>query len=324
MKPKLLLALSGTKQALFASKLAFKLAEKTEASVTAQHVIDTFTSWEMLKNDEPGMIGTSLYNEAFFNLKKSLKNIANELCATWKTFAQRESVDFDFFIDEGNPVKSICKRAQSYDLVIVGHRRRCIEETEIDPWHGVKYTVAEGLAHDCSAPLLIIQNAVEELWKRVVVVISAEHINFEFLRACSGMAKILGARAEVRCFYEEGKEQTVRNMLSDIFDVYPDLASMEIRVGHIEDAELKISENLNHSLLVLPTRIVDGKRVSILGEPAELFVRRLSLPAILLWPEESAYSIEKMEPYEDTIKQEEVKNESSYSSGKQTIRHRNQ
>lgn len=323
MKPRLLLALSGTKQSLYASELAFKLAEKTEASVTAQHVIDTFTSWELLRNDQPGLLGINLYNDAFINLKKSQKNIANELGATWKTFAEKQSVDFDYFIDEGNPVKEICKRAQSHDLVIVGHRRRWQEETDIDPWHGVKYTVAEGLAHDCPKPLLIVQNTVENLWKRVVVVVSSEHINFEFLRACNGMSGVLGAHTAVKCFIKDGDEQAVRNMLNEIFDEYPDLASMEIRFGHAEDMGLNSTENLHSSLLVLPTRIVDGKRVSILGEAAELFVRRLSLPAILLWPEESVYSIEKIDTEKDIIQQKEVSYESSHSSGRQTIRRSN-
>ncbi|MCW5823134.1 MAG: universal stress protein [Cyanobacteria bacterium TGS_CYA1] len=273
MKPRLLLALSGTKQSLYASELAFKLAVKTEASVTAQHVIDTFTSWEFLKNDQPGLLKSDMYNQAYLNLKKSQKEIADELIATWQSFADRQEVEYKCFIDEGNPVKEICKRARKNDIVIVGHRQRLYDTNNEDPWHGVKYTVAEGLAHDCTTPVLIVQKPVLQLWKKVVMLETQDYKNEKFLEACQGMSAILGAK-------------TVTKELEDI------------------------SRNDNRALLVIPTRMVDSKRVSVLGEPAELLVRRLSLPAILLWPEESAYSIEKI----DNNITQEVNYESSYSS----------
>lgn len=273
MKPRLLLALSGTKQSLFASELAFRLAIKTESSITAQHVIDTYTSYEFLKNDQPGLLKSDLYNQAYLNLKKSQKLIADELMATWQSLADRQEVEYKCYIDEGNPVKEICKRAKNFDLVIIGHRQRVYETTSEDPWHGVKYTVAEGLAHDCTKPVLIVQKPVLQLWKKVVMLETPNYKDEKFLEACKGMSHALGAR-------------TVTKELVDI------------------------SRHDGRALLVIPTRMVDSKRVSILGEPAESYVRRLSLPAILLWPEESAYSLEQLDNNITT----EVNYESSYSS----------
>ncbi len=268
MVTRLLLALTGTKQSLFASEVAFKLAAKTQASITAQHVIDTYTSWEFLRNDEPGLLASGLYTDAFTNLRHSQKNIANELIAVWKSLADKQNVEYKCFIDEGNPVKEICKRSKNFDLVIVGHRARLQDEPEGDPWHGVKYTVAEGLAHDCAKPLLIVQQPVKKLWKKVLVLMSPNHENSNFLRACSGMASSLGAHSEAKFIANMPPAKT-----DDLF----------------------LNEDFNHTLLILPTRIESSKRVSILDEPTELFVRRLSLPAILLWPEESAYKIEQID-----------------------------
>lgn len=273
MKPRLLLALSGTKQSLFASELAFKLAQKTGATITAVHVIDTYTSWEFLKNDQPGLLKSDLYNQAYLNLKKSQKLIAEELVANWKSLAERQEVEYKCFIDEGNPVKEICKRARNYDLVIVGHRQRLYDSSDEDPWHGVKYTVAEGLAHDCIKPVLIVQKPVLQVWKKVVMLETPNYKNEKFLEACNGMAATLGARA----------------------------VSKEL---------VDISRHDERALLVIPTRMVNSKRVSITGDPAESYVRRLSLPAILLWPEESAYSLEQL----DNNITLEVNHESSYTS----------
>ena len=86
--------------------------------------------------------------------------------------------------------------------------------------------------------------------------------------ACNGMAKLLGAHSEAKIIANMPPAKT-----DDLF----------------------LNEDFNRTLLVLPTRLVNSRRVSILDEPTELFVRRLSLPAILLWPEESAYSIEKID-----------------------------
>lgn len=302
--PSFLVGLSGTKQSMYAAELAWTLAAKTNARVTALHVIDTHTPWNMLRVDEPGFIGSGLYITAFEKLKESQRTIANHLTEKYDAVAESQRVTTDSLVVEGNPVQEICREAVKHDLVIVGHSPSR-EGLVRDRWHWVNYTVAEGLAHDCQKPLLVVQHQAEQLWRQVRILLSVDHVNLAYIRASLAAAQYFQAEPVISCLMTGTHEEPVFAFAKDFIKSLPELADLTIETqlvtGVAVDSKLSLWEGASHqagltlagdlsdSLVIMPTRQIGSKRISILGLSADEFVRQLSLPAVLLWPEESIH-----------------------------------
>jgi len=306
-KTSFLLCLNGTKQSQIAAEMAFELAQKAEAQLTAQHVIDTSTAWDFLRNEEPGFIGSGLYVETFEMLKKAQREIANKLMEKYESVIENKKIDSITVIDEGAPVEEICRRAQDHDLVIVGHHYSAAKFSVQNRWHHATSAVAEGLANQCPKPLLIIQKPESAFWQDMQILVSLEHMNVSFIRACLRTALFFGVTPKIIClmsgFHEEKADELVKNLRnthSDLLEI--DIQTKVVRKAnqvdqlHIdlwsqEPAELEFDyTQFQKSLLLVPTREIGGKRISILGVEANEMVAQLSIPAILLWPEESIRS----------------------------------
>ncbi len=306
-KPSFLLCLNGSRQSQLAAELAFEMAKKSNACITAQHVVDTSTSWDLLRNDEPGFVGSGMYVETFELLKNALWGIACKLIEKYDAVAESRSVDSTSVIDEGGPVEQICKRAKDHDLVIAGHQFASMRNMVQQPFHHVKYTVAEGLANKCPKPLLIVQKSGLSQWRDIKILVSLEHLNVSFIRACLRTSVFFGVTPKIICLMSGYHEEKAQALIKDMHKSHPDLANVEIETKvvrkanevdqeHIElwsqepiELELDLAQ-FEKSLLILPTREVSGKRVSILGVDANEIVAQLAIPAILLWPEESICS----------------------------------
>ncbi len=302
-KPSFLLGLNGTKQSQLAAELAFDLACKAEAQLTAQHVVDTTTTWDFLRNEEPGFVGSGLYVETFEMLKKAQFEIATKLIDKYESVAKGKKIDSITVIDEGAPVEEICRRAQDHDLVIVGHQYSTTKHSMKNRWHHVSYAVAEGLANHCPKPLLIVQKAGPSFWQDMQILVSLEHMNISFIRACLRTALFFGVTPKIICLMSGYHEEKADTLIENLRQTHSDLKEIEIHTKvvhkanevdqtHLElwsqdQAELEFDfEQFQKSLLLVPTREVGEKRISILGIEANELVAQLSIPALLLWPEE--------------------------------------
>ncbi len=297
-KLSILLGLSGSEQSKFAAEVAWNLAERTNGRILAQHVIDSRTMWEVLRNDKPGFIGSGPYIAAYESICTSLKSLANSLTEKFEAVSQGRNISVETAVDEGSPVQAICARAKFHDLVIVGHQPRHLQARAREHCNYIRYAVAEGLAHECPRPLLVVQREVNA-WKSMTILLSIDHVNFSFISACLEMAAFLGVQPNVVVLAGGKHEEPPLQFLKDLKDAAPGLAHVPVQVKVFSGFSVDDSYSLRHpeelqldwypeddTLLVIPTRASGGERITIFDTTPDLFVRNLTLPSIMMWPEE--------------------------------------
>lgn len=297
-KLRILLGLSGSEQSRYAAETAWEIARALDARVDVSHIIDTRTAWELLRNEKPGFLGSGPYIAAYDSLNESLKSLANKLSLSYESHAAGHDVKGEFFIEEGNPVRKLCARAQDYDLLIIGHQPSGIKITDTERCHYIKYSVAEGLAHECKIPVLIIQSRCS-LWQRLTLMMEVEHLNFTWITACRRFAKTLGIDTELELIGTGVREESYSALKRDLVQEMPELADMPIKLDVVRGKAVEDKVVLTkqsgmtldleaspESMLVLPTRMLGRDRNTVFDTPPDVFVRYLCQPAILLWPEE--------------------------------------
>ncbi|MGD9684357.1 MAG: universal stress protein [Candidatus Obscuribacterales bacterium] len=293
----ILYGLSGSEQSKFAAEVAWDIANCCNGTVTAHHVIDTRTIWELLRNDKPGLIGSSAYVDAYANLCDTLRSIANKLAEKYEAMAAGRSLKGDTIIAEGNPITLIADVARGYDLVVVGHQPRGTGGRK-ERRSFIRYAVAEGLAHECPRPLLVIQSQVKQ-WNSLTVLISMDHINYSLIEACLDFAGRLGITPKVVALSSGVREESAADFTANLRKAVKGLDNVAVESHAMEGvavddhAALWPSEELNlewypdpDTLLVIPTRRSGEERLTVLDTTPDLFVANLGLPSILLWPEE--------------------------------------
>lgn len=296
-KMSILLGLSGSQQSKYAAELAWKLATKFDATVTAQHVIDTDTIWNVLRNEKPGFIGASPYIAAYEATIESLKELSVKLGNAYEAQAAGAGVSTEFVVDFGNPVLEISKRALSHDLVIVGHEPYR-DTSNNHHLRFVRYAIAEGLAHDCRRPLIIVQTE-NTFWNRMHILMSTEHVNQSFIHSAVHYAEMMEIPSKIVCLGSGVHEEAPASFVADFRKSNPDLGTIPIEYRAIPgmavenrsnmfamvQQDIELDGNAN-TLIVMPTREVSGRAVTFLGTAAEAYVRRMSLPSIMFCPEE--------------------------------------
>jgi nucleotide-binding universal stress UspA family protein len=295
-KMSILLALSGSEQAYEAAQLAWNLADQVDATVTAQHVVDTQSAWALLGNDKPGLIGSGLYIAAYETLCGSLKDLATKLAEKYEHMDGANKTKSTCFVDEGDPVHEICSRAKEHDLVIVGHAPTVAKHTSCRTFS--KASVAEGLANYCNKPLLVVQRKPEP-WKSLKILVSIEHLNIEYILSCLCNAHRLNLKPQLVCLATGVHEEKPQDMIRNLRYAHKELADVEIDVALFGDFAAQHNSSLwSHqtirveldayadSLVVVPTREIGGKRITIFGSSPEMFIEFLTLPTILFFPEE--------------------------------------
>lgn len=297
-KLSILLGLTGSESSKYATEVAWSIAKRANGSVVADHVVDTRMIWELLRNDRPGYIGSGVYIEAFEGFSKSLNEIGEALLNKFKSVAEGQSVPTEVLLEQGSPVRRICDRAVHHDLVVIGHQPRDPRSKEQEHCNFIRYAVAEGLAHECPRPLLVVQEHVKK-WSSMSILVSVDHLNFKFIQACVEMSKLLGLKPNLVALASGSREESPSAILEDLRKSHPELADIDISVEELRGIALndKTSPwNANEieldwrpdedTLLVIPTRKTGGHRITIFDTSPDAFVRCLVLPSIMMWPEE--------------------------------------
>ena len=299
-KLSILLGLSGSEQSTYAADVAWRLTADGRGKICAQHIIDTSTLWELLRNDKPGFIGSSPYIEIYDDMSKSLRDLANKLTCKFQALSDGKGVETETIIEEGGPVERICERAKEHDLVIVGHQPHLQGKQDQRHWRFVRYAVAEGLAHFCSKPLLVVQSE-HRPWKSMTILISSDHINFSFIGSCLELANELKLEAKLVALLSSIREEPNEEFKKDLMDADSRLEDVPVEIVDFEGIAVDTSAGLWRSelleldwapdpetLLVIPTRASGGRRLTVFDTTPDLFIRNLTLPCIMLWPEELA------------------------------------
>jgi len=297
-KLSILLGLTGSEKSKYAAEVAWSIAKRAKGRVVASHVVDTRMAWELIRNDRSGFIGSGVYVEAYENFCKSLRSIGSALSTKFQTIAEGQEVPTTVLVEEGSPVRRLSDRAAEHDLVVIGHQPRNPRSKEEEHCNFIRYAVAEGLAHECPRPLLVVQDKVYS-WSDMSILVSVDHLNFSFVHACVEMAKILGLKPNLVALASGTREESPIAILQDLRKAHPELADIDIFVQmlrgitlqehkpFIQTGEVELDWRPEpNTLLVIPTRKTGGHRITVFDTSPDSFVKCLALPSIMLWPEE--------------------------------------
>ncbi len=298
----LLLALSGSQQSHFAAQVCWRLRQQLGTGIMAQHVVDTHSAWEFIGHESPAFLESTRYLTEYQNLCKSLFCLGEELSASYLEEAKSRGIDSLAVVDEGNPITEICRRAADHTMVVIGHRPNSVAR-ENPRSQFMRLSIAESLAHDCPRPLLVVQGNCPE-WKNLAIMISIDHINEIFINSCLDTATTLGLQPALVCLAGGPHEERPAQFVDDIRKANPRLARVPIAVSPLtenvllstmeawDSADTDISpEDWDKTLIVIPTREIGGQRLTVVDSSPSLFVRYLTLPSILMWPEEYRFTL---------------------------------
>lgn len=299
----ILLALSGSQQSRYATEVCWNLARRLGATITAHHVVDSHSAWEFVGHENPGFLKSAVYLEAYQQLVSSLFCLGEDLADAYADEAKEAGVDNVCIVDEGNPITEICRRAANHKMVVIGHK--AVKERQEPRRQFMRLSIAESLAHDCSRPLLIVQDECKE-WTSLSIMISLDHINEVFINSCLDMANALQLPATLLCLTGGANEEKPQQFVHDLRQSNPRLAEIPIALTPArQDIAVRVEEWYapegmpfdrslwDNTLMVIPTRLAGGERLTVVDSSPSMFIRYLTLPSIMLWPEE--YSFTPME-----------------------------
>lgn len=294
----ILLALSGSEQSRNAAEMAWKLAKKLNAKVTAEHVIDSRTIWELLRNDKPGFIGSGPYIAVYETILCALKSLADKLTLDYEALASGQGIEGECLIKEGNPVEILSRDASDHNLLVIGHFPSGLKATDRDLCHYIRYSVAEGVSHQSIVPVLIVQSKPLS-WESMTIVSEIDHINYTYLRSCLKLAQLLELKPRLEFWGTGMREEDPAEFKQNLLEAMPEAKAMDIEFEYFggtaatERKDLfhgkdmnKAVEAPNETLFVLPTRGIARDRMTVFGMEPEEFIRALTLPCLLLWPED--------------------------------------
>jgi len=293
-----LLGLTGSDKSQYAAEVAWLLGKRVNGRVVASHVVDTRMAWELLRNDRPGYLGSGVYIEAFEELSQSLTRIGQALAEKFEAVAAGQSVPTQTIVEQGSPVQRLSERAKDHDIVIIGHQPRDPRSKEQEHCNFIRYAVAEGLVHECPRPLLVVQDKIYN-WSDVSILVSVDHLNFDFMRAGIQFADGIGLTPNLVILASGVHEEKPLEILQDLRKAHPELNGIDVSIRTLRG--LSVDRNMDalssveieldwtpppETLLLLPTRKTGGSRITIFDTSPDAFVRNLALPAIMMWPEE--------------------------------------
>jgi nucleotide-binding universal stress UspA family protein len=134
-KKRILVGIDGSEYALRAAAYAADLAQSMDASITLLNVVTPAES--------PAFTGRSTRD-----LKA--REFADERLAKAGQVVKDKGIEFDAIVDFGNPVLTILKHAEGYDMIIVGHKGlTAFQELLMG-------STSERVAHLSKIPVLIV------------------------------------------------------------------------------------------------------------------------------------------------------------------------
>lgn len=276
----ILLPLTGSQESLYAAELAWTLAKKTGANVTAQHVIDTRGSLEFISHEKPGLIGSGLYVAAYESICQSLEALSIKLENSYNSRAASLGISTDFVVDKGDPAEEICKRANDYNLIVMGHRPRGFESKQDRQF--VKPSLAEKVAYTISVPLLIVQEPIRTM-SDFAIFSSMDHVNTNWIKTCMQSVKAIGASVRLTFLASGNHEESPADFISNLRQANPELENTDISVANTYVDAL---QDRGTHLIVIPTIDAGDQRITGVGQSPSQLIQDYAFGAILLWPEE--------------------------------------
>ena len=197
-----LVALDGSREALKASEVAWRLAKAKAAKLTGLHVIDTQSVWEVLAGGLAGLIGSGPYVAAFEGLRTSLHSIGDALLMSFEARSEGCGIKTETLLEEGNIVDCILRSSCDYDMLIMG-RRALFEDRRGRSL--IRTSLSERLVGRVSRPVLLVASD-SRLWKNARLVIDSETYNDADIKSFIAMAEDLQLNAEI--FWTDNNQES--------------------------------------------------------------------------------------------------------------------
>lgn len=296
-KHSILLALSGSEQSRNAAEVSWKIAKQLNAEVMAHHIIDSEAIWELFRHDKPGFVGSGPFIAAYETTLEAMRTAAEKLLLSYESHANGQGVSGDCYIKEGNPIEILSTDARDCSLLIIGHNP-CAEHKRKRNQTHYRYSIAEGLTHLSTTPLLIVQSKPVD-WRSMTIVSEMDHINYKYIHSCLQLAQHLALTPRLEFWGTGSREEKPAQIKKNILDLMPEAEGSKFEFEYFGGKALKdrkdfferrdLTKSLtapDDTLFVLPTRRLATESISLFGMEPEDFIRALTLPCILLWPEE--------------------------------------
>jgi nucleotide-binding universal stress UspA family protein len=293
---KILLPIDGSAYSQYAAEVAWRIARQNGATVTALHVVDTASIRGLMGHVEPGFLNPDDYKTERDAILDALVRAAHKLLQNYKGDAQAAGIHVHTLVEYGNPADIISSLAKKFDLVVIGHKP-FDRVSDRFTRQLMRLSVAESLAESCPGPLMIVQSQPID-WSSLTIMLSSEHINRRYLDAGVELASQLSLQPALVCLTAGDAQEPPAELIADLRDSDSVLKEVPIAVTGVtpfRDAQLELWDNptgteawnvWEETLLVIPTRPIPGRRLTVAdGSPAQ-FVRFSTLPAVVLYPEE--------------------------------------
>ncbi|MDZ4835156.1 MAG: universal stress protein [Candidatus Melainabacteria bacterium] len=187
---KILVALDGSASGQIAVDYAFWLADKLDASLTAQHVVDERLVQYFVDPEFGKALGLNSVQETEKRVFNALRKIGNTVLQLFREEAVQRAMDVSTALDEGRVVERILQYSSKFDLLVIGHHGK--DDTKLsDPMP--LGSVAERVVLGAHIPVLIALKPLTQIQQVIVAYDGSEAARGALLMS-ENFAKRIGAK----------------------------------------------------------------------------------------------------------------------------------
>lgn len=272
-----LVALDGSKDALNAAEVAWKLGKAKGAKLTALTVIDTQSIWDTFGRGLSGLIGSGPYIAAFENIRSSLRSISESLLTAFEARSQGHQIETVSMIEEGNLAERVLHNTEGHDLVLMGRRAT----TASGDRSFLRTSLSEKVAAASASPVLIVSSE-PRLWKQARLVLDGETYDKQLVLKFLQISEDLQLTPEIFCIGNEAAVEKLSKALKEFIPHSVQILSHDAEYGDEtwEDA----MDVTSATLLMVSTAVRDGQRCIGNGPQIKNFIRSLSVISLFVFP----------------------------------------
>ncbi|MBX3149728.1 universal stress protein [Candidatus Obscuribacterales bacterium] len=278
----ILVAIDGSKNSQIAAEYGFWIANKLDASVTGQHVVDPRLVDLFIEPEFAEELGMDVSVDTSERVCKALKKIGKVILDRFETEAKHRNFDVKVNLSEGYIVEEILRYSQQFDLLVVGHRGRGDREL---PAHALLGSVAERIVLGSQLPVLIAVQPIDRIEEILVAFDGSEAAKGALLMA-ENFAKNVNLKLKAvvvcdddtesgaRAIAEQGEKCLREYWSQDVFS---------IQKGDVHQILLERSES-NNSLLVLGAYGFKSPAQNVLGRTTTSVIRQTQKSVLVYRP----------------------------------------
>lgn len=282
----ILVGLDGSKNSQLAAEYAFWIANRFDASIAGQHVVDPRLVDLFIEPEFAEELGLSVSVETSEKVCKALKKIGRIILERFGSEATQRGFQAKLTLSEGHIVEEILRHASEYDLLIVGHRDR--SEREL-PGHMLLGSVAERIVVNAKQPVLIAVQPVDQI-EEILVAFDGSEASKGALLMAENFAKNANLRLKALAVTNNGDTKSSAKALADQGEKYlREYWPSDVFSQHEGDVKQIILERsaTSNSLLVLGSYGFGSPYESALGCSASAVVRETRQSVLVYRPNSS-------------------------------------